>query len=252
MKIILSVILIISGILMADTIGLTTFDKLSEEMLLKKENINTKKTSREFGKSKLVILSGKTIEFDYTLADHVYKDTYTIRSSINYLKGTGYSFYDTELDVVCAEYPIGYDFYCFVSGKYSWTKTNRYFFNIDSSGKITGKYGYTSSHLLSNANSELRGTVSGYASSSSSSSSASSIANPFATPTSTTSNASDCNTKAMSHVIFSGWFLIGTSDSGCTVEGLKEKGASYVYAYENGSWVTEGAINPSRGFWVKK
>jgi len=62
----------------------------------------------------------------------------------------------------------------------------------------------------------------------------------------------DCNTEAMSNANNTGWNLIGTSIDGCTCELLKSQGAKSVYAYENGEWITRGIIKSHSGFWVKK
>jgi len=70
-------------------------------------------------------------------------------------------------------------------------------------------------------------------------------------PTAPTTNI-DCNTKAIQQAIYSGWNLVGTSESNCTFEELKKQGADAVYAYENGSWITSGNIKSGRGFWIKK
>jgi hypothetical protein len=64
----------------------------------------------------------------------------------------------------------------------------------------------------------------------------------------------NCNDAVMVTVKTNGWHMLGTSYSGCTISGLKERGAKSVFRYSNdtNSWVNEDAINAGEGFWIYK
>ncbi len=64
----------------------------------------------------------------------------------------------------------------------------------------------------------------------------------------------NCDSAAMLNATGSGWHLVGTSYSGCTVSGMKAQGAKAVYRYsssQNG-WVDDDTIAPNEGFWIYK
>ncbi len=64
----------------------------------------------------------------------------------------------------------------------------------------------------------------------------------------------DCNSQAMANALENGWNLVGTSYSGCSISGLKAKGAKAVFRYKGGSagWVDDDTINAGEGFWIYK
>lgn len=68
----------------------------------------------------------------------------------------------------------------------------------------------------------------------------------------TTNN--NCNQVVMANVSGSGWHMLGTSYSGCSVSGLKAQGARLVFRYSNGKggWIDEDTIKASEGFWIYK